>query len=368
MQRFSDEQISYARTRFDIVGAEVPLKRQGREFVGLCPFHSEKSPSFAVCPDKGFYHCFGCGAHGDAIAYVMQAHGLTFVEAVRNILQLPEQRASKEPLRVDHRAAAELDRKAELDMREILEACVPITEQSAAFLYLYLRGINPRQPGLHYHPALECWELGRDQRGEVRKLPAIVAPITNSSDQVTAILRTWLLGELVIAGDAPMPKDNRAPLRVRKKGMGVMGDGAVRLAYPAEIFGLAEGWETACSAQRLYNVPVWATCGTARFGFPGHWRQRNVAKGERPRLWFPPNSPTADDDVVWLDERPPSVWLPREARKVVVFGDNGETGNVVANYAVAYWRRRGIKAFARFPEPKYGDFNDQSLAKLGAIA
>ncbi len=88
-----------------IVGRRVKLVRRGHEFVGLCPFHSEKTPSFTVNDDKGFYHCFGCGAHGDTISFLMQADGDSFVEAARRLaeqagLPLPtvsrEQRAAED--------------------------------------------------------------------------------------------------------------------------------------------------------------------------------------------------------------------------------------------------------------------------------
>lgn len=66
----------------NIVSRRVKLQRRGREFVGLCPFHREKTPSFTVVEDKGFYHCFGCGAHGDVISFTMQTTNLSFPEAV----------------------------------------------------------------------------------------------------------------------------------------------------------------------------------------------------------------------------------------------------------------------------------------------
>ena len=59
--------------------------RRGREHSGLCPFHNEKTPSFYVVEDKGFFHCFGCGAHGDAIGFVMRADNLDFIEAVERL-------------------------------------------------------------------------------------------------------------------------------------------------------------------------------------------------------------------------------------------------------------------------------------------
>lgn len=368
MQQFTDAQIMDARNRWDVVAGEIPLKRQGREFRGLCPFHNEKSPSFYVSPDKGFYHCFGCGAHGTVIDFVQRQKGLQFVEAVRHILGLAEQKPARQPVKVEG-PASEGDRKAEQDIRTILDECEPIGERTAANLYLHLRGLSWRHAqGLFYHPALECSELGvidRNrpfERGNIRTLPAIVAPITNSSDQIGAILRTWLVDKVVFDGTSD-PKDNRAPLKIRKKGLGNMGDGAVRLAYAEDIFGLAEGWETGLSCSKLFHVPVWATCGTARFGFPGHWRERKTEQGVRPRLWFPPASPPEDVDTVWLDQRPPAIWLPPEARRIVIFGDNGETGRIVAEHAVKYWRREGRLAFARFPAPQFSDFNDQLVGR-----
>ena len=81
-----------------VVGRRVKLTRAGREMKGCCPFHNEKSPSFYVNEDKGFYHCFGCGAHGDAIRFVMEQDGLTFMDAVKSLaaeagLTVPEMRA-----------------------------------------------------------------------------------------------------------------------------------------------------------------------------------------------------------------------------------------------------------------------------------
>jgi DNA primase len=69
----------------EVVEAAVPLKRAGANLVACCPFHSEKSPSFTVSPTKQFYHCFGCGAHGTAISFMMEYHGLGFVEAVKDL-------------------------------------------------------------------------------------------------------------------------------------------------------------------------------------------------------------------------------------------------------------------------------------------
>jgi DNA primase len=69
----------------EVVGRRVALQKRGREYTGLCPFHKEKTPSFHVVEDKGFYHCFGCGAHGDVIGFAMQTQSLGFREAVEEL-------------------------------------------------------------------------------------------------------------------------------------------------------------------------------------------------------------------------------------------------------------------------------------------
>ena len=79
--RFLDE-LRSRLTVSGVVGKSVKLTKKGREFLGLCPFHHEKTPSFTVNDDKGFYHCFGCGAHGDIITYTMEHDKLPFMEAI----------------------------------------------------------------------------------------------------------------------------------------------------------------------------------------------------------------------------------------------------------------------------------------------
>ncbi|MBC3863219.1 DNA primase [Undibacterium jejuense] len=71
----------------DVVGKYVQLKKGGANYMGLCPFHNEKSPSFTVSPTKQFYHCFGCGAHGSSIGFLMEYSGLSYVDAIRDLAQ-----------------------------------------------------------------------------------------------------------------------------------------------------------------------------------------------------------------------------------------------------------------------------------------
>lgn len=88
MARLPDAFIDDLLARTDIVevvGARVPLKRQGREYAAPCPFHDERTPSFYVSPTKQFYHCFGCGAHGTAISFLMNYDRLEFLDAVEEL-------------------------------------------------------------------------------------------------------------------------------------------------------------------------------------------------------------------------------------------------------------------------------------------
>ena len=100
----------------DLVGRRVKLIRRGREHTGLCPFHNEKTPSFTVNEDKGFYHCFGCSAHGGAIDFVMATEGLTFPEAVE---RLAAEAGMEVPRSAPRDVEAEARRKSLYDVMQI---------------------------------------------------------------------------------------------------------------------------------------------------------------------------------------------------------------------------------------------------------
>lgn len=81
----------------DVVQRYVQLRKAGANYVGLCPFHSEKTPSFSVSPTKQFYHCFGCGVHGNAVGFLMAYASMGYVDAVKELagqvgMQVPESR------------------------------------------------------------------------------------------------------------------------------------------------------------------------------------------------------------------------------------------------------------------------------------
>ena len=88
--RIPAEAIQRIRERaslIEVVSDVVTLRKRGRTVVGLCPFHTEKTPSFTVSEERGFYHCFGCGEHGDVFGFVMKTQSLAFPEAIRAVAQ-----------------------------------------------------------------------------------------------------------------------------------------------------------------------------------------------------------------------------------------------------------------------------------------
>lgn len=126
----------------DVVERYVPLKKAGANYMACCPFHNEKSPSFTVSPTKQFYHCFGCGAHGTAISFVMEYQGLGFVEAVEELargagMTVPQE-SGKEGRRTSSQSAdlAEIMLQATRYYREQLKRAPQAIE------YLKRRGLS----------------------------------------------------------------------------------------------------------------------------------------------------------------------------------------------------------------------------------
>jgi DNA primase len=150
------DEIRNAADIVDVIGASVKLKKRGKNFIGLCPFHSEKTPSFNVSQDRQMYHCFGCGVGGNVITFVMEHEKLTFVEAVRS---LAERLGIALPVTAsDADAASEQEQLYEL-MRVagkfFYAALTETPEGKPPLEYLRTRGFSPetiKTFGLGYSP------------------------------------------------------------------------------------------------------------------------------------------------------------------------------------------------------------------------
>lgn len=145
----------------EIVGRHVQLKKTGANFSGLCPFHSEKSPSFTVSPTKQFFHCFGCGKHGNAIGFLMEHAGMGFIDAVKDLageygMEIPEDERSPQDRERDAQ-----QRQKQATLSDVLEKAgqayrKQLRGSPRAIDYFKGRGLSgeiARQFGLGYAPA-----------------------------------------------------------------------------------------------------------------------------------------------------------------------------------------------------------------------
>jgi DNA primase len=161
---FIDELIARADI-VEVVGARVTLKRAGSNYKGLCPFHGEKTPSFTVSPSKGFYHCFGCSAHGTALGFLMAYDNLEFPEAVEALaemmgLEVPRESTGVPERRDDNDELYALLREADQIYRAALRS------SDKAIAYLKKRGIDGPTAGrfgIGYAP--DAWDTVLKQLG-----------------------------------------------------------------------------------------------------------------------------------------------------------------------------------------------------------
>jgi DNA primase len=189
----------------DVVGQHVKLKKAGANYQGLCPFHSEKSPSFSVSPTKQFYHCFGCGAHGSAISFLMEYSGLGYVDAIEDLA-----RSAGLDVPREERTANDVARQQQaMALSEVMSSAADWYRQqlkgnTRAVEYLKGRGLTgeiAKRYALGYAP--DGWQ----------GLEAVFGPYTNDE-----VAKTLVEGGLVIQGEqsegAPVKRYDRFRDRV----------------------------------------------------------------------------------------------------------------------------------------------------------
>ncbi|HLQ13756.1 MAG TPA: DNA primase [Steroidobacteraceae bacterium] len=185
-QGFIDELIARADI-VETIGSRVPLKKAGREYKACCPFHDEKTPSFWVSPDKQFYHCFGCGAHGTALGFLMQYEQLPFPEAVEALaerlgLEVPHEGGSAAPARGQEELSDMLARVA-----GYYQECLQGDERARA--YLRGRGLD--------EPICERFRIGY--------APGAWNELLRRFGATEEARRTLLAAGLIIERDTPRP-------------------------------------------------------------------------------------------------------------------------------------------------------------------
>ncbi|WP_062343572.1 CHC2 zinc finger domain-containing protein [Novosphingobium sp. CCH12-A3] len=284
-----------------IAGSLVRLRKAGQEWIGCCPFHADRSPSFTIFDGGLRFHCFGCGASGDVLDFVQRAYRVSLPEAARmlaggdvpkvasaNICPNPEPEA-----RTDYGKAA----------RAIWHRSIPAA-RTLGEAYLRFRGILPPYPPDVRFLALPCDNLG--------PLPCLVLAVRDVDGEVTGIQRIFL------AHDG----QGKAAIETPKRSLGKVKGGAIRLGDldGANTLTVCEGPEDGLSLLVMLGGPVWVAAGTTFL----------------PSMQFPPG-----------------------VRSVLIGADNDPAGQVAAEKAAHAFSDRGLSVRIIRPVSGAKDFNDE---------
>jgi len=260
--RAEADRLKAAASISTIIGETLAIKRTGRDWTGLCPFHAERTPSFTVFADH--FYCFGCGAHGDVFTWLTKTRRMTFPEALRHLAGGVISDRPHEPLPAPKPAQPRRSATADVFLRLWHEGVDPTG--TAVETYLRSRGglsVPPRAP-IRFHP--KCQRGPRDLLDGPEYWPAMLALMTNPlTGQPVGLHRTYLLHDGT--GKAPgITRINSSGDAIDLKSKRIMGTwGVVRLAHDEEIgraISVAEGIENALTAmQGIGWGPCWA-CGT----------------------------------------------------------------------------------------------------------
>lgn len=303
----------------DIIGRHTDLKKRGsQEKVGLCPFHSERTPSFEVNDAKGQYYCHGCGKAGDAITFLMEREGMNFRAAYQALagdnfpLVSDEERA--------RRAAEDEQKMADRIAlaRSIWATSVPAAGTPAE-VYARSRGITMALPDAVRFVMAPRWrdpktgECGRDH-------PAMVCAMQDNSDEVVGVQCVFLQ-----SGGREKYQRARADGSQAKAKLsyGKIVGAAVRLGPTADRIVFCEGPEDGLTlAQSLPGQSVWVACGTAMM----------------PRMKF-----------------------PRSVRSLILAGDNNQAGRAAVAKARIVHAASGLSVEEVYPDAPFKDWNDQHM-------
>lgn len=281
----------------DIAGAQVRLHRSGNEWKGCCPFHADRSPSFTIFADGDRFYCFGCGASGDVLDYVMRLHGLGMVDAARCLGagDLPKVEMSTLPL------ADRENRNGEA--LAIWERAIPAAG-TLAESYLASRGILPPFP-----PDIR---FSRLPYGKSSPLPCLVAAVRDVAGDVIGVQRIYLRRDG--KGKADLPK--------AKLSLGTVAGGAIRLGDldGSGVVTVCEGPEDGLSLLSMIGGPVWVAAGASML---------------------------------------PAMRFPSGVRSIAIGADNDDAGKQAALKAAQAFAMRDLSVRIIYPATGFKDFNDE---------
>ncbi len=281
-----------------IVGASVKLIRAGNEWKGLCPLHSERSPSFTIFAGGAKFHCFGCGASGDIFDYLSRMHGVTLREAASML------EGGQVPTVVHRPLSSEPERSTVETARKIWMSGGPI-EGTPGAAYLFKRGITMKLPdSLRFahlkHPSGQFY-------------PAVIALVVTPDRRIGGVQRIF------VAQDG----HGKARVTTPKLSLGRIAGNAIRLGAPAREVIVTEGLEDALSVQQELGKVTWASAGASMMS---------------------------------------KMVFPLSVRSVVIGQDNDPAGEREAVKAAAAFAERDVSARVMRPTAPYKDWNEQLLA------
>ncbi|MBA4754521.1 MAG: virulence-associated protein E [Sphingobium sp.] len=280
-----------------VAGAQIRLSRSGNEWKGCCPFHADRSPSFTIFADGERFHCFGCGASGDVLDYVMHLYGLGMVDAAHRLgagdlpkVHLPNLPPADKTIRNGEALA-------------IWERAIPAAG-TLAESYLGFRGILPPFP-----PDIR---FSRLPYGKSNPLPCLVGAVRDVAGEVIGIQRIYLRADG--KGKADLPK--------AKLSLGTVAGGAIRLGDldGSGMVTVCEGPEDGLSLLSMIGGPIWVAAGASML----------------PAMRFPPY-----------------------VRSVVIGADNDAAGEQAARKAAHTFALRGLSVRIIYPAGGFKDFNDE---------
>lgn len=283
----------------DVAARLVPIKAVGKEWMGCCPFHADRSPSFTIFDCGKRFYCFGCGASGDVLDFVQRAYGVSLLEAARMLGAGEVPKIALRPTPVSDPEAKESQERA----RSIWDRTIPAAG-SLAESYLAFRGIQPPFPPDIRFSCLPC--------GSRRQMPCLVAAVRDKAGAVTGIQRIFLRDDGMGKADMAKPKLS----------LGAVKGGAIRLGdlNSSGMVTVCEGPEDGLSLLAMGAGPVWVAAGATFL---------------------------------------PHMVFPAEVRSVVIGADNDPAGSQAAQDAAHAFAARGLSVRIIRPLEWAKDFNDE---------
>ncbi|KQM62788.1 virulence-associated protein E [Sphingomonas sp. Leaf17] len=295
--------------------AGVKLVRAGREWKGCCPFHPDKSPSLTIYADDRRFQCFGCGAQGDVIDFVMRTYNVKMREAIGMLdggalRELEQQRPPAKP-KTDMRHVAQ----------HIVGGSVPI-EGTPAAIYLRSRGITIDLPHTLRFARLAPPKIegnGVLAANGPGLLPALLAIVTNPAGELVGLQRTYLTEDGRKAAVKATDTDRKPKV---KYSLGSVIGGAIQIGPPSASMLVTEGLEDGLTLAQALGRSVWVAAGTSMM----------------PQMTFAPVT-----------------------RAIVIGADGDEAGGVAATKAAEAFSKAGLATRIMRPGPGYKDFNAELM-------